>query len=82
MAKNQDEDVLVEETEDIGTEPRVYELGFHLDPELPIEEVKKAYQAMRSSTLSSSRSSPGRRRVRTNASPRRLSWLSSRPTVW
>lgn len=26
---------------------RVYELGFHLDPELPIEEVKKAYQAIR-----------------------------------
>jgi len=29
-------------------EPRVYELGFHLDPELPSEEVKKAYQAVRS----------------------------------
>lgn len=28
-------------------EPRVYELGFHLDPELPSEEVKKAYQAIR-----------------------------------
>lgn len=27
--------------------PRVYELGFHLDPELPIEEVKKAYQGIR-----------------------------------
>jgi ribosomal protein S6 len=25
---------------------RVYELGFHLDPELPTEEVKKAYQAI------------------------------------
>lgn len=25
---------------------RVYELGFHLDPELPTEEVKKAYQAV------------------------------------
>jgi ribosomal protein S6 len=46
MAKNQDEDVLVAETEDMGAEPRVYELGFHLDPELPIEEVKKAYQAI------------------------------------
>lgn len=32
--------------EDNG-EPRVYELGFHLDPELPSEEVKKAYQAVR-----------------------------------
>ncbi|MES2225403.1 MAG: 30S ribosomal protein S6 [Patescibacteria group bacterium] len=28
-------------------EPRVYELGFHLDPELPQEEVKKTYQAIR-----------------------------------
>lgn len=33
--------------EDSGSEPRVYELGFHLDPELPVEEVKKAYQDMR-----------------------------------
>lgn len=28
-------------------EQRVYELGFHLDPELPETEVKKAYAAMR-----------------------------------
>jgi ribosomal protein S6 len=28
-------------------EPRVYELGFHLDPELPTEEVKKSYQSVR-----------------------------------
>ena len=47
MAKNQDEDVLVENSEDTGAEARVYELGFHLDPELPTEEVKKAYQAVR-----------------------------------
>jgi ribosomal protein S6 len=47
MAKNQDEDVLVEETEDTGAEARVYELGFHLDPELPVEEVKKAFQSIR-----------------------------------
>lgn len=47
MAKNQDEDVLVHETEDTGAEPRVYEIGFHLDPELPVEEVKKIYQAVR-----------------------------------
>ncbi len=47
MAKNKDEDVLVADTEDRGAEPRVYELGFHLDPELPTEEVKKAYQAVR-----------------------------------
>ncbi|MHB1769525.1 MAG: 30S ribosomal protein S6 [Minisyncoccota bacterium] len=47
MVKNQDEEVLVDELEDTGSEPRVYELGFHLDPELPSEEVKKAYQAIR-----------------------------------
>ncbi|MSU74201.1 hypothetical protein EXS57_00275 [Candidatus Kaiserbacteria bacterium] len=47
MAKNQDEEVLVDETENEGSEPRVYELGFHLDPELPTEEVKKAYQGIR-----------------------------------
>jgi ribosomal protein S6 len=29
------------------TETRVYELGFHLDGELPQEEVKKAYQGIR-----------------------------------
>ncbi|MDE1966249.1 MAG: 30S ribosomal protein S6 [Patescibacteria group bacterium] len=28
--------------------PRVYELGFHIDPELPQEEVKKVYQGIRS----------------------------------
>ncbi len=28
-------------------ESRVYELGFHLDPELPQEEAKKTYQALR-----------------------------------
>lgn len=32
---------------DAGAEPRVYELGFHLDPELSQEEVKKAYGDMR-----------------------------------
>jgi ribosomal protein S6 len=46
MAKNQDEEVIVADTEDTGAEVRIYELGFHLDPELPIEEVKKAYQAI------------------------------------
>ncbi len=30
-------------------ETRVYELGFHIDPELPQEEVKKAYAAVRES---------------------------------
>lgn len=47
MAKNQDEDVIVTDTEDTGAEARVYELGFHLDPELPVEEMKKAHQAIR-----------------------------------
>jgi ribosomal protein S6 len=28
-------------------ESRVYELGVHLDPELPVEEVKRAYAALR-----------------------------------
>ena len=47
MAK-QDMDIETSEiAEDVGSEPRVYELGFHLDPELPVEEVKKAYQAIR-----------------------------------
>lgn len=47
MAKDQDLEIRADELEDTGSEPRVYELGFHLDPELPSEEVKKAYQAMR-----------------------------------
>lgn len=47
MAK-QDMDMMVDDTtEDNSSETRVYELGFHLDPELPVEEVKKAYQAIR-----------------------------------
>lgn len=47
MANNQDEKEMLEDTsEETGSEPRVYELGFHLDPELPTEEIKKAYQAI------------------------------------
>ncbi|HQT83101.1 MAG TPA: 30S ribosomal protein S6 [Candidatus Paceibacterota bacterium] len=50
MAKNMDEEVRADASfEDVGDEPRVYELGFHVDPELPMEEVKKAYQAVRES---------------------------------
>ncbi len=30
-----------------NNETRTYELGFHIDPELPQEEVKKTYQALR-----------------------------------
>lgn len=48
MAKNRSGETSEEHAlESEGFESRVYELGFHLDPELPIEEVKKAYQAVR-----------------------------------
>ncbi len=48
MVSHQDEKELIEDTsEGAGSEPRVYELGFHLDPELPTEEVKKAYKEIR-----------------------------------
>lgn len=46
MAKEREIDTDTE-LEDAGGEPRVYELGFHLDQELPSEEVKKTHQAMR-----------------------------------
>jgi ribosomal protein S6 len=45
MAKKK-EALEIEGLEDAGAEPRVYELGFHLDPELPQEEVKKSYQTI------------------------------------
>jgi ribosomal protein S6 len=35
------------DTEAGYNESRVYELGFHLDPELPQEEAKKTYQVLR-----------------------------------
>lgn len=47
MAKRNSDAQENEILEDEGSDPRVYELGFHLDPELPTEEVKKAYQTMR-----------------------------------
>jgi ribosomal protein S6 len=47
MAKG-DSEMRVDETlEEGGTEPRVYELGFHLDSNLPSEGVKEAYGAVR-----------------------------------
>ena len=46
MAK-QDADMQVDETSEDEAESRVYELGFHIDPELPTEEVKKEYHAIR-----------------------------------
>ncbi|MHB8660837.1 MAG: 30S ribosomal protein S6 [Minisyncoccota bacterium] len=49
MAKGSDVETRADDAlEGIGDESRVYELGFHLDPELPVEEVKKAYQAVHS----------------------------------
>lgn len=45
MAKDLDFEVMTD-VEDSDA-PRVYELGFHLDPDLPTEEVKKAYQDVR-----------------------------------
>lgn len=48
MAKKIDNELLSEDTQDAaGGELRVYELGFHLDPELPQEEVKKTFQTIR-----------------------------------
>jgi ribosomal protein S6 len=47
MAKKEIPAAADEILEDEGLDPRVYELGFHLDPELPTEEVKKAYQKVR-----------------------------------
>src|SRR3989344_2648767 len=48
MAKHRDGEASENETlGDEGSTLRVYELGFHLDPELPVEEVKKAYQTIR-----------------------------------
>jgi ribosomal protein S6 len=48
MAKNKDNEMRAPEMADEdGDEARVYELGFHLDPELPSEAVKKAYQEVR-----------------------------------
>ena len=46
MAKNKDESAALEmDTE--HAEMRDYELGFHLDSEIPTEDAKKTYQALR-----------------------------------
>jgi len=49
MAKNKEIELTDEQMDIVedGGEVRVYELGFHLDPELPTEEVKKTYQSLR-----------------------------------
>jgi ribosomal protein S6 len=46
MAKKDKNMEADESTDGDVSELRVYELGFHLDPELPTEEVGKAYQTM------------------------------------
>lgn len=47
MAKKTDAPVEREENDVDHAEPRVYELGFHIDAELSQEEVKKTYQKIR-----------------------------------
>ncbi|MFA7302638.1 MAG: 30S ribosomal protein S6 [Candidatus Paceibacterota bacterium] len=48
MAKNEELEIVADDAPENEADVRVYELGFHLDPELPTEGVKKAYQAVRS----------------------------------
>lgn len=45
MAKKKEE--AIESSDVENREPRTYELGFHIDPDLPIEEVKKTYASIR-----------------------------------
>lgn len=40
-------DTEIEATEEESAEPRVYELAFHLDPEISENEAKKAYESFR-----------------------------------
>lgn len=47
MAKKTDAPVEREEMDTDHAEPRVYELSFHIDPELSLEEVKKTFQGIR-----------------------------------
>src|SRR3989344_8533188 len=42
------EDTDMGDPQEVSGVSRVYELGFHLDPELPTEEAKQAYQSIRS----------------------------------
>lgn len=48
MARKKDEEMREEETVEDIHGSRVYEIGFHIDPELPQEEVKKVYQSVHS----------------------------------
>lgn len=47
MAKKGEVPVEGAELDNDHKEPRVYELGFHIDPELGAEEVKKVYQGIK-----------------------------------
>lgn len=47
MAKKEMERDEALEMDTDHAEARVYELGFHIDPELPVEEAKKVYQEIR-----------------------------------
>lgn len=47
MAKKDAEGVEPEQNDADHAELRVYELGFHIDPELTADEAKKAYQGVR-----------------------------------
>jgi ribosomal protein S6 len=47
MARKTDAEEVLLTDADAGTEPRVYELAFHLDPELSESEAKRAYDALR-----------------------------------
>lgn len=47
MAKKADAPIEREEMDSDHKEPRVYELGFHIDPDLGTEEAKKLYQSVR-----------------------------------
>ena len=53
MARKHDEEEGVQLTDEVGNGPRVYEAGFHLDPELASEEVKKAYGEIRENIVAS-----------------------------
>jgi len=45
--KNDSEEVLIDDAEGDSAEARVYELSFHLDPELSESDAKRAYEALK-----------------------------------
>ncbi len=49
VAKSTQKEVSTEENEVNNSEPRVYELGFHIDPDLPKQKVKELFQAIKDS---------------------------------